>query len=284
VYASYQVNDPSLTFNSLVYHPDGLTLLIKNWQETKTGLMANIPIGCYAYKRVDQTIQDPVWEAAKQKKQSNGLCDCDPAGQWSNQPHVELTTTEIFMSAPHIRNTDGQPYDPVNGEGVITLFVFLCGPQSRGTIRLSSNDPRSMPIIDHAWLDNDLDLTVLAEGCRLGHEVLTKGKGTKDIIIGPWPKTFSYPETTTGWKEHVRMFSDACYHSGGTCKMAPDSDPMGVVDCRLRVRNVTGLRIADMSIMPILNSGHTQAPAYAIGEKVAHMVLEDANDSSTTNI
>ncbi|CAF1519158.1 unnamed protein product [Rotaria sordida] len=141
-----------------------------------------------------------------------------------------------------------------------------------------------MPIIDHAWLDNDLDLTVLAEGCRLGHEVLTKGKGTKDIIIGPWPKTFSYPETTTGWKEHVRMFSDACYHSGGTCKMAPDSDPMGVVDCRLRVRNVTGLRIADMSIMPILNSGHTQAPAYAIGEKVAHMVLEDANDSSTTNI
>jgi choline dehydrogenase len=58
--------------------------------------------------------------------------------------------------------------------------------------------------------------------------------------------------------------------------MAPDTDPMGVVDNRLRVRNVQGLRVADVSIMPILKSGHTQAPAYAIGEKVAQMVLKDA--------
>lgn len=61
--------------------------------------------------------------------------------------------------------------------------------------------------------------------------------------------------------------------------MAPESDPMGVVDDRLRVRGVTGLRVADVSILPILNSGHTQAPAYAIGEKAAHMVLEDVNCS-----
>jgi hypothetical protein len=99
------VNDPDLTLNSLVYHPDALTLSIKNWEDTKTGVMANVPIGCYAYKRVDQTIQDPIWEAEKQKKQSNGPYNCDPAGQWPNQPHVELATTEIFMGAPHIRNT-----------------------------------------------------------------------------------------------------------------------------------------------------------------------------------
>jgi choline dehydrogenase-like flavoprotein len=133
-------------------------------------------------------------------------------------------------------------------------------------------------------LENDVDITVLAEGCRLGHEVLTKGKGTKDLIIGFWPNIFSYPKTTNDWKEYARKFSDACYHAAGTCKMAPDSDPVGVVDNRLRVRNVMGLRVADMSIMPILNSGHTQAPAYAIGEKVAHMILEDANNSSATTV
>ena len=57
--------------------------------------------------------------------------------------------------------------------------------------------------------------------------------------------------------------------------MAPSTDPMGVVDHRLRVRNVKGLRVADVSILPILNSGHPQAPAYAIGEKVAQMALQD---------
>ena len=170
---------------------------------------------------------------------------------------------------------DVNPYNPVNGEGVFTLITLLCGQLSRGTLRLSSSNPTSKPIIDHAMLDNDLDVAVLAEGCRIGHEVLMKGRGTKDIIIGPWPKTNSHPSDINGWKEHVRAFTASCCHPGGTCKMAPNNDPMGVVDNHLRVRNVKNLRVADVSIMPILNSGHTQAPAYAIGEKVAHMVLQD---------
>ena len=169
-----------------------------------------------------------------------------------------------------------QPNHPVTGEGAFTLITLLCGSHDRGTVRLSSNDPSSKPIIDHAHLDNEIDVTILAEGCRLGHEVLMEGSGTKDIIIGPWQKKQFHPKNLTTWKDHVRKFSGTCYHPGGTCKMAPDSDPMGVIDSRLRVRNVEGLRVADLSILPILNSGHTQAPAYAIGEKAAHMILQDA--------
>ena len=130
-------------------------------------------------------------------------------------------------------------------------------------------------MIDHAFLDNDLDLAVLAEGCRVGHNVLMEGRGTKDIIVGAWPTAPAHPTDLNGWKEHVRANSGSCSHPGGTCKMAPGTDSMGVVDNRLRVRNVQGLRVADVSILPILNSGHTQAPAYAIGEKVAQMVLQD---------
>jgi hypothetical protein len=55
-------------------------------------------------------------------------------------------------------------------------------------VRLSSSDPTSKPIIDHALLDNDLDMAVLAEGCRVGHEVLMEGRGTKDVIFGPGQK------------------------------------------------------------------------------------------------
>ncbi|CAF3890532.1 unnamed protein product [Rotaria sp. Silwood1] len=172
---------------------------------------------------------------------------------------------------------DGLPYNPVNGEGVFTLTTFLCGPQARGTVRLSSKDPTSKPIIDHDYLNNDLDVAVLAEGCRMGHEIITKGRGTKDIIVGPWPKIVSHPNDMIGWKEHVRAFTNTGCHAAGTCKMAPISDPMGVVDSRLRVRHVKGLRVADVSILPILNNGHPQIFAYAIGEKVASMILQDVD-------
>ncbi|CAF0944459.1 unnamed protein product [Rotaria sp. Silwood1] len=168
------------------------------------------------------------------------------------------------------------PHNPVEGEGGIGLYVLLCGPQARGTVRLSSKDPTCKPIIDHAYLENDLDVAVLAEGCRIGHEVLMKGRGTKNIVVGPWPKTISHPKDLADWKKHVRAVASTCFHPCGTCKMAPDTDPMGVVDNQLRVRNVESLRVADVSILPLINNGHTQAPAYAIGEKLAHMVLQDA--------
>lgn len=69
------------------------------------------------------------------------------------------------------------------------------------------------------------------------------------------------------------------YHPGGTCKMGPAEDPLAVLDERLRVRGLKGLRVADVSIMPLLNSGHTQAPAYGIGEKAADLIIEDAAES-----
>ncbi|CAF2123070.1 unnamed protein product [Rotaria magnacalcarata] len=277
VYTSYQVNDPSLTVDRFYYnHPELLTESAKQWHETKTGPLADLPVGAFALKRIDKTIQDPVWEAAKSEKQTDQSAECDPTGQWLNQPHIEFWTSEMQFFAPNFIEGGELPPFPVEGEGVITLITFLCASQSRGTVRLSSKNPSSAPIIDHAYLENDLDVAVLAEGCRIGHEVLTKGRGTKDVIVGPWPKTASYANDLASWKEHVRAFANTCYHPGGTCKMAPDTDPMGVVDHRLRVRNIEGLRVADVSIMPLLNNGHTQAPAYAIGEKVAHMVLEDA--------
>ncbi|CAF3584287.1 unnamed protein product [Rotaria sp. Silwood1] len=280
VCTSYQVNDPNLTYDRFLYHhPDGLTLAVKEWQDTKTGVMTSLPLAVMALTRIDKTIQDPAWEAAKAKQQSKNSSNSDPTGQWPNQPHIELITTQLYMGLPDFLDADGLPYNPVNGEGIFTTVAFLCGQQARGTVRLSFKDPTSKPIIDHAYLDNDLDVAVLAEGCRLCHEIIMKGRGTKDIIVGAWPKIVPHPNDMIGWKEHVRAFASTCFHPGGTCKMAPDNDPMGVVDSRLRVRNVKGLRVADVSILPILNNGHPQIFAYAIGEKVASMILQDVDVS-----
>jgi choline dehydrogenase len=78
-------------------------------------------------------------------------------------------------------------------------------------------------------------------------------------------------DATLDW---ARRTSVTIYHPTGTCKMG--TDPMAVVDARLRVYGIQGLRVADCSIMPIITSGNTNAPAIMIGEKVSDMILEDA--------
>ena len=78
-------------------------------------------------------------------------------------------------------------------------------------------------------------------------------------------------EATLAWARNTAV---TIYHPTGTCKMG--SDPMAVVDHRLRVHGLRGLRVADASIMPVITSGNTNAPSIMIGEKVSDMILEDA--------
>jgi choline dehydrogenase-like flavoprotein len=100
------VNDPNLTNDRFIYHhPDALNSSVKEWHENKTGVMASDQDGCAALARIDKTIQDPVWEAAKSAKQHANASDCDPTGQLPNQSHVELFTSQLFVGAPHFLNT-----------------------------------------------------------------------------------------------------------------------------------------------------------------------------------
>jgi choline dehydrogenase len=78
-------------------------------------------------------------------------------------------------------------------------------------------------------------------------------------------------DATLNWARNTAV---TIYHPTGTCKMG--SDPMAVVDHRLRVHGLQGLRVADASIMPVITSGNTNAPSIMIGEKVSDMILEDA--------
>jgi len=155
-----------------------------------------------------------------------------------------------------------------------TSSVLQMRPESAGHIELASSDIREYPKIHPNYLATKLDCDTLVEGIRISHRITQHGP-LKDIITGQHnPGTdlnFDDYDEVLDW---ARTNSTTIYHPTGTCKMG--ADDKAVVDERLKVHGLDGIRVADCSIMPIITSGNTNAPAIMIGEKCAAMMLEDA--------
>jgi choline dehydrogenase len=150
-----------------------------------------------------------------------------------------------------------------------TIAAILLQPESRGTVRLASDDPLAPPLIDPGYLTAGRDLDRLVWGLERVAEVLAT-EPLAEVIRDPIrPETL--PRTEDERVEAIRRWSETLYHPVGTAAMGPTPD--FVVDPQLRVRGVDGLRIADASVMPTLNRGHTFAPVVMIAEKASEMVL-----------
>jgi choline dehydrogenase-like flavoprotein len=246
----YQVKDPQLTYDRLVYEPGSLATTYELWKNEKTGFMSIFPFGIFGWARLDDRLKDSeLWQEA-QKKAPKGR---DPMRLTNKQPHVEYWNTELYGGGPQFTDF------PVGQKGAFALAVILMNELSRGTVTLDKNDRLGAPIVDHNYLADPLDELVLAEACRYGNEILMEGKATKNVIVGSWPEDLTHHKNVSrdDWASFVRGTVGTCYHPSGTCKMASSSskDPLGVVDERLRVRGVANLRVVDVSIMPIVNNG-----------------------------
>ena len=154
----------------------------------------------------------------------------------------------------------------------ITMNVNVLRSESLGSIHIKSADPSEPPAIRFNFLSAEMDRAGVLFAMRKGRELL----GTPPIshIVGEELAPGPQHQSDTELLEWVRHNAETTYHPIGTCKMG--NDPQAVVDERLRVHGIEGLRIADASIMPTLTSGNTNAPSIMIGEKCAAMVLEDA--------
>lgn len=152
--------------------------------------------------------------------------------------------------------------------------AYQLRPESRGTVRLASADPAVMPLIDPAYLAAEEDRRLTVQGLRRFFKVMQQPAIAGYIADAEPPLDSS----NAAILDHVRARASPGHHFAGSCRMGADAD--AVVDPRLRVNGIGGLRVVDASIMPAVVSGNTNAPVIMIAEKGADMILEDARNDA----
>ena len=163
----------------------------------------------------------------------------------------------------HIPNPLRKPrFEETHG---FSMRVGPVNPESKGWIGLRSADPSDAPLIQPNYLENETDSRTTIAGIRMVREVIAQPAfdAYRGAELAPGAELQSDAELTA-W---LRANAMTTFHPVGTCRMG--SDPMAVVDARLAVHGIAGLRVADASVMPVITSGNTNAPAIMIGEKAA---------------
>jgi len=192
------------------------------------------------------------------------------------------TSGAFFKTNPRLATPDIQihflPFSTDRmGEKLHSFSAFSASvcqlrPESRGSLRIKSADPAVPPEIRINYLATETDRTAFIEGFKI----------LRRILAAPALKPYAVDEILPGSKvtsdedilAFCRQTGSTVYHPTSTCRMG--NDPLAVVDQRLRVRGIEGLRVVDASVMPDLMSGNTNAPTIMIAEKASDMILEDA--------
>lgn len=190
-------------------------------------------------------------------------------GFLKTRPDVETPDIQFHVQPLSAEN----PGKGADKFAAFTMSVCQLRPESRGEIRLSSADPAQYPRIIPNYLSTETDCRTIVAGVNIArtiarHEPLAT-KISTEYRPNPSLDINDY-DATLDW---VRNNTASIYHPTGTCKMGQGAG--SVVDPRLRVHGITGLRVADCAIMPEIVSGNTNAPAIMIGEKASDMVLQD---------
>lgn len=184
----------------------------------------------------------------------------------------ELATPDVqFHVIPFSAEKPGEPLHAFSG---YTISVCQLRPESRGELSLRSAEPTDPPVIRANYLATETDRRTMLDGMKLIRRVMRQEPirpyVAEEVMPGPAVRD------DAGLAAFIRERGGTIFHPSGTCKMGPSSDPLAVVDARLRVHGLDGLRVADASIMPTVISGNTNGPCIMIGEKASRMILEDA--------
>ena len=160
-------------------------------------------------------------------------------------------------------------------DGTARISCALELPDGAGWLRLASADPTIQPSFNYHYFHDDNDIRRMRYAVRLAASILESDayKQVVDERTSPTSEELASDETLDKW---IRESVGTSRHVSGTCKIGPDSDPMAVVNQQCQVKGVTGLWVADSSIMPQVTRANTNATAIMIGERVADWVASAA--------
>lgn len=190
---------------------------------------------------------------------SKDLRDID-ASVPENLPDIEIM---------HLTN-NSIDYD-IPDKGLFTFLIAHIRPQSHGTVRLATGNPRARPDVDLGFLSHEDDYVGLRRGLRLAMrlaaDVQKQGYPLKDLIV---PEGKSDEDLDRFIRANLRT----CFHYTSTCRMGqkPHGERPSVVDAELRVHGVRGLRVCDASVFPDIVGAHTMAPTVMVAERAADMI------------
>ncbi|WP_063580772.1 GMC family oxidoreductase [Achromobacter ruhlandii] len=189
------------------------------------------------------------------------FCRVDPAS---------ATPDTQFHFATLSADMAGGKVHPFSG---CTYSVCQLRPSSRGTVRLRSADPFEAPAMQPNYLSTELDRRMTVAAVKYARRLAATEPlaGLMKREFRPGPEVQSDDEIL----HFCREYGATIFHPSGTAKMGPREDPMAVVDERLRVHGVSGLRVVDCSIMPTLVSGNTNVPVVMLAERAADFILQD---------
>ena len=172
----------------------------------------------------------------------------------------------------------GKPVDyGIFAEGMVIAPVLL-HPHSKGEVTLVSKDPTQHPRIEYDAFKDERDISRLTLTVRIIEEHFNappmKKLNAQMLYHDVLEREFGRG-TDAYWKEYLRRFPAFCYHPVGTCRMGASNDGTSVVDSKLRVWGVEGLRVADASIMPEISSGNTNVPTGIIAMKMVDFLMRE---------
>jgi len=187
---------------------------------------------------------------------------------FKTNPRLATPDVQIHF-LPFSTDKMGEKLHPFSG---FTASVCQLRPESRGSLRIRSADPAAAPEIRINYLATELDRATNVEGLKILRKILRAPALQPYVVeeVDPGAKVSTDDELLN----YCRQRGSTIYHPTSTCRMG--SDPLAVVDQRLRVRGLDGLRVVDASIMPDLVSGNTNAAIIMIAEKASDMILQDA--------
>jgi choline dehydrogenase-like flavoprotein len=252
----------------VVAHLPGVGENLIDHPEVPMTAMANGPYGYYR--------QGEGWRMVKNALQfklfGTGLITTAgvEAGAFVNPVDPEAPPSIQAFCVPVVymdRDTAGTLED---GYGM-SITTVVVKPRSRGTVRLASADPAAMPRVSPNMLQHPDDMRDMVAGQRFFLRAFTTQPLARHIdrIGMPLPDDWSDAALTA----HCRRYVKTNYHPASTARMGADDDPLAVLDGRMRVRGVEGLRVCDLSAVPTINAGNTNAPAMMLGDRCADLVM-----------